>query len=454
MPKTLCLLVAAAFALSATAAQAHFVWVAVHKDASGQSQAHVWFSELAEADDAALIDKIAQAKVWSRAEGDQRIPLTLVKEVKDGGGALVGKLPRAASALSARCAYGVIERRGTIFRLEYYAKYLDGASDSFKALSRDEQLDLDVVPELSAKECRLLVLWKGKPAVGSEIVAFDAAGNQRDLKTDEQGVTKLPVGKAGLYSIRAKWVTEESGQEGGKEYKQVNHYSTLALNVPAGKTAASSIGASASAADVVRQARNARAIWHNFPGFEADLKLFAEDRSQQGRIKVSASGEVELSGFELKDERPILQTLRSLVSHRLGGGAEVESVSFMDDQLDHPLGRLIKFDEDVSMGSHYRIKDDVIRQVNRKTDTGRFTISVFEVHWNAERKYLPGVYNVNFWNADGSLRSSLTTNETWVRVETFDLPLTHDTITASKGQYKATRMEFSNHRLLAAATGK
>jgi hypothetical protein len=450
MSKLLSFACAAAISLSSALAQAHFVWVAVQNDSAGQPQAHVWFSELAEADDAALIDKIAQIKAWSRAAGKEGAALTLVKEVKDGGGALVGKLPGDAAAVSARCAYGVIERRGMVFRLEYYAKYLDGSSADINTLARDEQLDLDVLPELSAKECKLLVLWKGKPAAGSEIVAFDAAGGQHDLKTDEHGVAKLPLGKPGLHSIRAKWVTEESGRDGDKEYKQANHYSTLALNVPGNKEAS----LSTSAVDVVRQARDARAMWENFPGFEADLELFAEDRSQRGRIKVSAKGEVELSGFELQDEKSVLQTLRSLVSHRLGGGAEDESVSFIDEQLDHPLGRLIKFDEDVSMGSHYRIQGDVIRQVNRKTDSGKFTISVFEVRRNAEGKYLPGVYSVNFWNADGTLRSSTTTCETWARVGSFDLPLTHDSVTAGKDVHKTVRMAFSQHRMLDRAAAK
>jgi hypothetical protein len=100
------------------------------------------------------------------------------------------------------------------------------------------------------------------------------------------------------------------------------------------------------------------------------------------------------------------------------------------------------------MGSHYRIQVDVIREVNRKMDGGRFTITVLEVRRNAEGKYLPGVYSVNFWNADGSLRSSTTTCEAWVRVATFDLPLTHDSVTAGKDVHKNVRMEFSQHRLL------
>ena len=450
MLRNLVPLVPIVLALCINSAHAHFVWVAVQTDSSGQPQANVWFSELAEPDDEALIDKIAQTKVWSRTAGGDVVALTLAKEVKDGGGALVGKLPAVAEAVSARCAYGVIERRGTVFRLEYYAKYLDASSSAFKALARDEKLDLDVVPELTGGQCKLVVFWKGEPAAGSEVVVFDAAGKEHTLKTDDQGVATLPADKAGLYSIRAKWVTEESGQEGDKEYSQANHYSTLALRLP-DSSRADPVG---SAADQIRRAREGRAVWENFPGFQADIELFAEGRSHKGQIKVDREGKVELSGLELKDEKSLLTMLRSLVSHRLPGGSDDDAVSFAEEATGHPLGRLIKFDEDVSMGSHYRVRDDVIREVNRQTDNGRFTISVFEVRRNDEGKYLPGVYNVSFWNKDGSLRSSNTVRETWTRVGQFDLPLTHDSVAAGAGEHKNVQVLFSNHRLLDPAAAK
>ena len=106
------------------------------------------------------------------------------------------------------------------------------------------------------------------------------------------------------------------------------------------------------------------------------------------------------------------------------------------------------------MGSHYRIKDDVIREVNRKSDSGRFTISVLEVRRNEEGKYLPGVYTVSFWNKDGSLRSTTTTTETWKRVGTFDLPLTHDSVATSANELRNLRMELSGHKLLDAPAAK
>jgi hypothetical protein len=157
---------------------------------------------------------------------------------------------------------------------------------------------------------------------------------------------------------------------------------------------------------------------------------------------------VTLAGFALKDERPIVTALRSLVGHRLGSGESDDRVSFADQQTDHPLGRLIKLDYDSAMASAYRIKDGVIREVNRQTDGGRFTISVFEVNRNAEGKYLPGYYSVSFWNKDGSLRSSTAVRETWVRVGDYDLPATHDSVATGKDEHRNVSMRFGNHRLL------
>ena len=171
--------------------------------------------------------------------------------------------------------------------------------------------------------------------------------------------------------------------------------------------------------------------------------------SRPARSRSPPTAAVTLSGIELKDEKAMVGTLRSLVGHRMPGGETDDKVSFADEQIDHPLGRLIKLDYDSAMASAYRIKDGVIREVNRQMDGGKFTISVFEVHRNAEGKYLPGYYTVSFWNKDGTLRSSSTTHETWVRVGQFDLPATHASVATGKDEHRNVSMIFSNHKLLA-----
>jgi hypothetical protein len=89
----------------------------------------------------------------------------------------------------------------------------------------------DVVPQRTDKGYRLEVLFNGKPAVGSEFVILDPAGNETESKADEAGRVELAASKPGLYSIRAKWVVMEAGKQDGKEYPQANHYCTLALRV-------------------------------------------------------------------------------------------------------------------------------------------------------------------------------------------------------------------------------
>jgi hypothetical protein len=228
-----CLLLAAlaAMLMAQAAASAHFVWVAVEKDSGGQPTVNVWFSELAEPDSADLLDRIAKVNVWSRTASGAGPQITLTKKIAGGGGALVGPAPAGASAISAHINYGVLTRREQTFLLHYHAKYLDASAQNLKAIARDEKLDFDIVPTLSASGATLEVLFRGKPAKEAEVVILDPTTEETTTKTDAAGRVSLKGLKAGLYSIRAKWVVTEAGKERDKEYPQVNHYSTLALRV-------------------------------------------------------------------------------------------------------------------------------------------------------------------------------------------------------------------------------
>ena len=227
-----CSLIAVAAALTlANTASAHFVWVVVAADSSGQPAAQVYFSELAEPDSADLLDKIAATQVWSRAADGQRAELKVTKHVEGNGGWWTAPVAPETKALSAAIKYGVITRGDKTFFLNYAAKYLDSSVATSRTLARDEALTLDIVPHAGDKGYSLEVLFRGKPVAGSEVVILDPAANETEVKTDEAGRIELAAAKPGIYSIRAKWVVAESGKEGDKEYAQVNHYCTLALNV-------------------------------------------------------------------------------------------------------------------------------------------------------------------------------------------------------------------------------
>lgn len=217
--------------LTAAVAQAHFVWVAIDKNAAGSPSICVWFGELAEADSADLLDNVAKTEVRIRTADGTSEPVKLTKEIVDDGGAWIATVDSTAAALSAKCEYGVLEKRGKTFRLMYLAKYLDSSSADFAKLSRDESLPLDVVPTLSEGKCSLVVTWQGKPISAGEVVVIDTAGIEEKYTTDDAGKLTIPAAKGGLYSIRAKSIQPEAGEAAGKKFAETNYYTTLTLRV-------------------------------------------------------------------------------------------------------------------------------------------------------------------------------------------------------------------------------
>jgi hypothetical protein len=442
-----CLLVSAL--LAATTARAHFIWVVLQKTEGGAATAHVYFSETPSPGEAHLVDRATRAKVFLREAGAKGEPIELQAKSEGDLGELCCEVKsKGAACLEATCKYGVITRGERSSLLHYYAKCLECSPAALRDLGRSESLALDIVPQAKDKGLELQILWQGKPAVASQVVVTGPQGDSAEHKADDHGRVKFASLHPGRHAVRARVAIDKPGTDDGKSYAQELHYATLVLLVPE-KAAAEAGQDSLTAAQMLRVAREGRAVWKDFPGFAADMTLYEAGKTQKGRFVVSAEGDVKLEGFELAKDSRVERTLRSLVAHRMPGGESSDDVSFADQKTEHPLGRLIKLDYDSQMASAYRIKGGVIHEVNRQMDDGgRFTISVFEVYRNAEGKYLPQTYTVSFWNKDGSLRSTSVTQERWVRVGSFDLPKSHDSVTTGKDLHANVRMEFSGHKLL------
>jgi hypothetical protein len=440
--------------LCAREAAAHFIWAVVEPGSAGQPVARLYFSEGPYADEARLLEKIAGAKVSLRSARGEAQPLELKAESVDGLGSLAAPVDESGPfALEVFCDYGPLTRGDARFLLQYYAKHLraDAAAD-LNAVARAEALPLDIVPRRTDAGVEVTVLWQGQPAANAEVQFQPAKGSNIDAKTDAEGKAVFPVADPGLYAFRAKFVEEgRAGERDGVKYDSARHYATLTLALTAAASAPATTEAAAeSAGGVLERAWAARAEWTDFPGFEAKLRIAVNDSVANGRIIVSNSGGVTLEGFEGIELDAVQRQLESLVGHRLGSGGGGEEVSFADDQTDHPLGRRLRLNDDLD--SYYRVRGDVITEVQRKMGSGRFTITVLEVHRNAEDKYLPQLYTVSSWAEDGSLRSTSTAEETWTRVGTFDLPqrVVH-VVAGGEREHRVTRLDFSDHKLLTPA---
>ena len=202
------------------------------------------------------------------------------------------------------------------------------------------------------------------------------------------------------------------------------------------------------ATKLLADARAARGVWKDFPGFTADLEVNVDGKLVKGRAIVDAKGEVTLKLPEEENERWARRTLASIVGHRLDDGSTANTpCAFEDDVGDNPLGRAVRVLGD-DFHSSYRIRDRQVIVVNREMKDSRFTITVIENVLNKEDKFLPTCFVVNTWRDDdkgGFLASSETHHQTWKRIGAFDLPETLTVVTASPaaGKLEARSLKLS-----------
>src|SRR5262249_4528300 len=150
------------------------------------------------------------------------------------------------------------------------------------------------------------VVWDGKPLPEAQVVVL-VPGKEKpaELKADKDGAFTVPASQGGLYGIRARHIQDRAGEEDGKKYKEVRHYATLVMELPAATSGPAPGGnidevkADQAATVLLADARAARAIWENFPGFTADVEANVEGKVTRGHVDVSPKGKLEL---KLDDE--------------------------------------------------------------------------------------------------------------------------------------------------------
>ena len=218
-------------ALVANFAHAHFIWVITTADSAGKLTPHLVFGEGPEPGEEYLLDKVAQAKVWIQLPGKEPQALRLTKQAGKEVGSWTSDVDAKGAAVFATCEYGVLEKNGKTFLLQYYAKKLDATPAQLKSLARTEKLPLDIVPALDEKNGQVTVLWQGKPAAECEVTVTGPDDKSEKVKTDASGVVKFTASAAGTHTFRAKLAVEKAGELGGKSYPSQTHYTTLVLNV-------------------------------------------------------------------------------------------------------------------------------------------------------------------------------------------------------------------------------
>lgn len=428
---------------------AHFIWLLPPE--KSEPAVRMIFSENTQPDRPALLQKIAQTELTVRAAAGKT---TSIKHemAKD---AWQASLPvKGFHEVVGVCRYGVVQHvESEPFLLNYYAKTFLGLDDWSHppALfgSAWDKLPLEIVPVLPKKrQPQLRVLWQGKPLADAKVV-LQVPGSEDavEVKTDKDGIFPLTEPKkGGLYGIRVGHKEDRKGEFDGKKYQEVRHYSTLVLAIPAGYEPQSA--GNPAATKLLAEARAARALYRDFPGFRADLAVNIEGDVKHGKVEVSDTGKVTLKLDDAEAAKWAKSTLSSIIGHRLSGGPEEETpCAFVDEDEAHPLGRAIRVLND-EFHSSYRIRDRQVIVVNRQVPGARFTITVMENVETKEKKFLPTCYVVNTWNAKSdTLISSETHHQTWQRVGAFDLPKETITVKATAGKLESRSIQLTKIQL-------
>lgn len=439
-------------------AEAHFVWINVSAEAPQASTAKLTFGESTDPGEAHLVDKVAKTKLWRRELGGAPQELALTKAIDGEQGWFAAPLGQSGPcSVEAYCDYGVFAREGKQFLLQYYAKHLVVASaKDLAALARAEKLTLDVVPHLVPQGLELHVLFNGKPASEAQVVAIGPDGEEQTLQVDKDGKALIEGSAEKTHAIRAGLVEAgRSGSRDGKDYNEVRHYSTLTLKLPSPGAAASTQGGGdgISAAELLQRARGARAVWQDFHGFEADVMVRIDGKSERGHVAIDGDGEVDLKLSDPSLREWAEEELSSLVQHRMPAPFDDEDVAYADDVADHPLGRKINLG-DKKLESVYRIKDDVVTEVSRKMGSARFTISVMEVFRNPDGKHLPSVFTMTVWNRAREISSTRTATNTWQRIGHIDVPAKIVEIYAANNTQQVRELEIRAVRITSVADGR
>jgi len=219
MQKTRMLLLAgiASFVLSSPVF-AHFPFLE-WKPAGDAGTLHIYFSELAEPDNPALLTKLVDSKVWQQTPGSE--PKALAIQLQSDA-LTASPTTDGPTAFLLTKDYGTLERGGESYHLLYYAKtYSDRAAWK---IDTPKSLKLDLVPERKGNELTLTVLWNGKPLADAELV-IQSGTEFLEAKSNAEGKFAYKIPEPSLYSIRVKHV------EAGAEGKSSRHYSTLTLDL-------------------------------------------------------------------------------------------------------------------------------------------------------------------------------------------------------------------------------
>ena len=207
-------------------ARAHFPWLVESQSDAQPFQLQCFFAESPVADDPELLTALQGAQTLRVPPHGEPVSVELQRQ----GAALTATIPPEASEqlFLLTKEFGVLKRGETAFLLNISAK--TGPSlRSFHWQQTDTKslLALDLVPRQVDGMLELKTTFDGKPVPNAEVLLFHATGSGDTLKTDGEGLARIPLTRQGIVGVRLKHVVAVPGESNGQPYSEVRHYLTV-----------------------------------------------------------------------------------------------------------------------------------------------------------------------------------------------------------------------------------
>lgn len=431
-------------ALQNLSAEAHFLFIRIGGQAEAGRQVDVFFSEIARAGDPRFVARIAGAKLWMQTSPGKFQPLT-VRMLPDR---LRARLPAGgAVSVSGEYTWGVLTRK-VPFLLRYFPGAIHGDAKTLNTLKPRPKVPFQITAVVHADRIEMVALANGKPLPGALFTTVDDDLVNEELKADKNGRVVFRPATEGHFCVYTNRVIPGEGTSGGKKYTETRDFATLAFRWPLVAT-----GGDPDAIKLFETALAKRASWSGFPGFSAAIIGTVDGRAYSGTARVAADGTVSLDIDEQHAAEWVKDQLGSMVLHRRApsGQRAAPVLRFADDDLEHPLGRLMTF-VGGSMASSYRVHEGQISVVNRAIGPQHMTITVLDNQKNVDGKFLPRSYSVQYWDGKtGKLVKTQSFQNRWTRVGRFDLPTRLTVTTASGTGLNVRSLRLAKHKLLPAA---
>jgi len=206
------------------------------------------------------------------------------------------------------------------------------------------------------------------------------------------------------------------------------------------------------AREILRRAYEKSLKWGSeFKGFTADVIFYRGKERISGTLKGISSRDVEVYIADETIGKWIKDQVASIIGHRMSINFEEADGKYaltLGDE-DYAYGRLIHIHGD-GYNSTYRVKDDVIRQINRTMGQHiKFTINIEEYTFTKDHRVLPKHYVVYYFSPEsGELRGVESYTETFIQVGEFYLPEVRRVTSAKEDEVVTKTILFKNHKLL------